>query len=69
MEGVMMAMYFKTLEQAEQHIDDKKSRGHSKIDWCIVDGGIGFLVLSKAQAHHCFPDLLQGDYISLTKTT
>jgi hypothetical protein len=67
MEGVMMAMYFRTLEQAEQHIHDKKSIEHSKIDWCIVDCRIGFLVLSKAQAHHCFPDFLQGDHTYLTK--
>ena len=64
-----MAMYFKTLEQAEQHIHDKKSIEHSKIDWCIVDCHIGFLVLSEAQAHRCFPGLPEGDHAYLTKVT
>jgi hypothetical protein len=69
MEGVIMAMYFKTLERAEQHIHYKKSIEHSKIDWCIVDCRIGFLVISEAQAHYSFPDLLQGDHAYLTKIT
>jgi hypothetical protein len=67
MEGMMMAMYFKTLEQAEQHIHHKKSIEQSKIDWCIVDCTIGFLVLSEAQAQYCFPDLFQGYHAYLTK--
>jgi hypothetical protein len=58
MEGVMMAMYFQTLEQAKQHIQQKQ-REQSKISWCIVDCTIGFLVVSEAQAYYSFPELLQ----------
>jgi hypothetical protein len=54
-----MSMYFETLEQAEQHIQHKKQREHSKIEWCIVDCTIGFLVISEAQAYYHFPELFQ----------
>ncbi len=64
-----MATYVETLEQAEQHIQRKKYREHSKIEWVIIDCTIGFLVLSKAQAHRCFPDLCQGDHATLLVRT
>jgi hypothetical protein len=66
-ERVVMAIYFKTLEQAEKHIHEKKHLQRSTIEWCIVDCNMGFLVLSAAQAHQCFPDLLQGCHGYLTK--
>ena len=54
-----MAAYFETLEQAEKYIHQKKHMARSQIDWRIVDCQIGFLIVSEAQAHHCFPDLFQ----------
>jgi hypothetical protein len=65
--GVVMATYFETLEQAEKHIQGKKNMESSKIAWCILECHIGFLVLSEAQAHQCFPDLIQGNHGYLTK--
>jgi hypothetical protein len=62
-----MPTYFQTLEQAEKHIQEKKSIGHSRINWCIVDCTIGFLVISEAQAAQCFPGLMQGCHEHLTK--
>ena len=53
-----MAAYFETLEQAEQHIQQKQ-REQSKIGWCIIDCSMGFLVVSEAQAYYSFPDSLQ----------
>jgi len=58
LEGAVMAAYFETLEQAEHYIHQKK-REHRKIEWCIVDCQIGFLVVSAAQAHQRFPALFQ----------
>jgi hypothetical protein len=66
-ERVVMATYFKTLEQAEKHIQHTKTMGRSEIDWCIVDCNIGFLVLSEAQARRCFPDISHGSQAYLTK--
>ena len=54
-----MAMYFQTLEQAEQHVHQQKQIEHSKVNWCIIDCPIGFLVVSEAQAYYSFPDSLQ----------
>jgi hypothetical protein len=59
LEGAVMAAYFETLEQAEKYIH-QKNRERSTIDWSIVDCQIGFLVVSAAQAHQCFPELFQG---------
>jgi len=68
MKRVVMATYFETLEQAEKHTQHKKNMGRSKIDWCIIDCHIGFLVISEAQARQCFPDLFYGPQAYLTKT-
>jgi hypothetical protein len=54
-----MGAYFETLEQAEKHVQDKKNLWRSKIEWCIVDCTIGFLVISEAQAKQCFPHLFK----------
>jgi hypothetical protein len=67
MKRVVMATYFKTLKQAEKHIHNKKNIEGSKIEWCIVGGNIGFLVLSEAQARQCFPDIFSGSQSYLTK--
>jgi hypothetical protein len=67
-EKTRMGAYFQTLAQAESHVQDKKNVGRSKIEWCIVDCHIGFLVVSEAQARHCFPDLFYDAQASLTKT-
>jgi hypothetical protein len=56
MEGVMMARYFQSLAQAEKHVREQKSHPvYGKVQWCIIDCRIGYLVLSAAQAHQCFP--------------
>ena len=56
-----MARYFQSLAQAEKHVDEKKSHpGYGKMQWCIIDCTIGYLVISEAQAKQCFPVL--GDF-------
>jgi hypothetical protein len=69
MERAIMASYFKTLEQAEKHVHEKKHTRYGEIQWCIVDCTIGYLVISEAQAKKCFPDLFYGSQQSLTKPT
>ena len=65
----MMGRYYKTLEQAEKHVHDKKHTRYSKMPWCIVDCTIGFLVISEAQAHKCFPALFHSSQQSLITST
>jgi hypothetical protein len=65
--GVMGA-YFQTLAQAEDYIHAKQNGGRSTIEWYIVDCHIGFLVVSKAQARHCFPGLFDDGQASVTNT-
>ena len=51
-----MARYFQSLAQAEKHVYEKQSHpGYGKLQWCIIDCTTGYLVLSAAQAKHCFP--------------
>jgi len=70
MEGAMMGRYFQSLEQAEKHVCEKKHHtGYGKIQWCIIDCTIGYLVISEAQAKHCFPVLFHGSQQSLTTST
>jgi hypothetical protein len=69
MERAMMGRYFKALEQAEKHVREKKHTRYGKMQWCIVDCTIGFLVISEAQAKKCFPALFHGSQQSLTTPT
>jgi hypothetical protein len=67
-EGAMMGRYFQSLEQAEKHVDKQKHHTYyGKLQWCIIDCTIGYLVISEAQAKHCFPALFHGSQQSLTK--
>ena len=51
-----MARYFQSLAQAEKHVYEQKHHpGYGKLQWCIIDCTIGYLVVSAAQAKHCFP--------------
>ena len=70
MEGAMMARYFQSLAQAEKHVYEKKSHpGYGKMQWCIIDYTIGYLVVSEAQAQQCFPALFHGAQPSWTPST
>jgi hypothetical protein len=70
MEGAMMARYFQSLAQAEKHVYEQKHHpGYGKLQWCIIDCTIGYLVISAAQAKNCFPALFNGDEQSLTQPT
>lgn len=65
-----MARYFQSLAQAEKHIGEQKSHPvYSKLQWCIIDCRIGYLVLSAAQAHQCFPALFHRSQPSWTPST
>jgi hypothetical protein len=67
MEGAMMARYFQSLAQAEKHVYEQKHHpGYGKLQWCIIDCTIGYLVVSAAQAKHCFPALFHGTQPSWT---
>jgi hypothetical protein len=58
MEGAMMARYFQSLAQAEKHVYKQKFHPRcGNMQWCIIDCTIGYLVVSVAQATHCFPAL------------
>jgi hypothetical protein len=69
MERAIMGRYFKTLEQAEKHVREKKHGRYGKMPWCIVDCTIGFLVISEAQAQKCFPALCHGSQPYVTNPT
>ena len=56
-----MARYFQSLAQAEKHVYTQKSHPRcGNMQWCIIDCTIGYLVISAAQAKHCFPALFHG---------
>ena len=69
MERAMMGRYFKHLEQAEKHVHEKKHTRYGKMQWCIVDCTVGFLVISEAQAKKCFPALFHSSQQCLLKLT
>ena len=64
-----MERYFQRLAQAEKHVHGKQHTRYGKIQWCIVDCTMGYLVLSEAQAKKCFPALFHGSQPYVTKAT
>ena len=65
-----MGRYFQSLEQAEKHVYERMHHtDYGKLQWCIIDCTIGYLVISAAQAQHCFPALFHGAQPSCTPST
>ena len=65
-----MGRDFQSLAQAEKHVHEQKHHpGSGKMPWWIIDCTIGYLVISAAQAQHCFPALFQGAQPSWTPST